>query len=163
MVADTMTQMYDTMADTARATVEAGRKVQESWVDAVQGGCREGVTPDSMFAQTDKMTRSFFPMMGRAMHTANEAMNTAFQSNMDLMRVASDWTTKAADTDLQERTRSLWDAGFNAARTNIEAFNRAARHNMENWTAFIQSTGMTGNGDQSRPRTDAQKNQPKKS
>ncbi len=142
MVAETkesMTQMFDTIADTARVSMEAGRRMQESWFDAI-GGEKTNPTFDAYFGQGEKVAKEFFPFVGKNMHTAAESFNTCMQAGMDVFRGACDMTMKGGEGDFYRKSHDLFDAGFNALRTNFNAINKAGRRVMENWATFCQST-----------------------
>lgn len=158
---ESMTQMYDTVADTTRATMEAGRRVQESWFDAVGGTGREPGAFEDVYAQSEKFTREWFPFVGKNMHTFAESVNTCFQATMDATRAASDVTMRSGDSDWYQKSRDLWDASFNAFRVSVNAVNKATKRTMENWASLCQAAGTHGSEPEGRNRPDSGKMPPK--
>ncbi len=142
MVAETkenMAQMFDTMADTARASMEAGRRMQESWFEAVGAPGKGEHGFEGFFGQGERMNREFFPFMNKNMQMTAEFVNTNFQTGMDTFKTFCDATTKSADGDAYRKTREMWDAMFGAFRTGFNAFNKVGIKTMENWATFCQT------------------------
>lgn len=134
-----MTQMFDNLADSARASMEAGRRIQESWFEAIGGSAKATPSFDGMFGQAEKIATGWLPVAGKNMQAVAETMNTTFQAGMDLFKTACDATMKSGEGDMYRKGRELWDATFSAYRNGVSAWNHAGRRIMENWAAFCQT------------------------
>lgn len=156
MVAETrenIAQMFDTMADTARASMEAGRRMQESWFEALGAPTKGENGFEGFFAQGERMNREFFPFMNRSMQTVAEFANTNFQAGMETFKTMCEATTRGSDVDMYRRTRDMWDAAFNAFRTGFQAMNKAGIKTMENWANFCQTACAECSTAKTTPKT----------
>ena len=156
MVAETkenMTQVLDTMADTARASMEAGRRMQESWFEAIGTPNKGEYGFDGCFTQGERMTREFLPFVGKNMQTVAEFSHANFQAGMDTFKTFSDTTTKCADVDFYRRSRDMWDAAFGAFRTGFNTLNKAGIKTMENWATFCQTACTESSNPKMAPKT----------
>jgi len=156
MVAETkenMVQMLDTMADTARASMEAGRRMQESWFEAIGAPTKGDHGFEGFFGQGERVNREFFPFMNKNMQTVAEFMNTNFQGGMDTFKSFCDATTKGADGDVYRKTRDMWDTAFHAFRNGFNAMNKAGIKTMENWASFCQTACTECSAPKMAPKT----------
>jgi hypothetical protein len=99
-------------------------------------------TKDKQFRDRETMNRMF--------DWWNEGLRAAWDTGR---RTQETWVrafTEAAQDDFQNtaeneenafyrRARRVWDAAFDAVRTNADAFGEATMRGMENYTSFFQS------------------------
>jgi hypothetical protein len=156
MVAETrenMAQMFDTMADTARASMEAGRRLQESWFEAIGGPNKGEQGFEGFFVQGERMTREFMPFMNKNMQMMAEFANSNFQAGMDTFKTFCEATTKGNEGDVYRRTRDMWDAMFGTFRTGFNAMNKAGIKTLENWANFCQTACAECSPSKMAPKT----------
>jgi hypothetical protein len=145
MVAETkenMTQAFDNMNETFRVAMDAGRRTQETFTRSMNDMWKNPMGFDMFFARGEKMAREFMPFMGRNMETFVDSMDTAFRTNMDVVKTATDTAMKGDDADMYRRSRQVFDAAFGAMRTNFETFAKAGSRTMENFSMFCKNTCM---------------------
>lgn len=136
---ENMAQMFDTITDTARASMEAGRRMHESWFEAIGVPSKGEHGFEGCFTQGERMTREFFPFVNKNMQATAEFMNANFQAGMDTFKTVCDVTTKSVDGDFSRRARDMWDAAFGAFRTSFNSLNKVGIKTLENWATFCQS------------------------
>lgn len=145
---ESMKQVFDTFAETARSSFETGRRLQESWFEAVgtglNGSSRKGFSFDGeCFAQ------QWFPMVGANVRFVVDAANEAFQAQLGVARLACDTLSKVGEKNFACEQSKLMDAGFAAVRTTMAAFGKASQAVIENWATTCRSAAGTkdcGNG-----------------
>lgn len=137
---DNVMQMFDNMNETFRVAMDAGRRSQESFVRSMGDMWKNPAGFDTFYARGEKFAREFMPFIGRNMETMAESFDTSFRANLDAFRTAANVSMKTEDTDLYRRTRQVFDAAFDAMRTNFEAFGKAGARTMENWSTFCKSS-----------------------
>lgn len=147
---ETMTKMFDAMAETARNTVEMGCRFQESWLDNMKSawkgqGADQPPTPNADWA------KDWWPFVGRNVQAAADTCDIAMKSGLSVVRKGCELTKKADGVDFYADSREMWDAGFEACRTNVDAFTKFGKLAAENWATFCKdafgssTSGKTSN------------------
>ena len=143
MVAETkdgMKQMFDTLADGFRTGIDAGRKTQEAWVETMDDARKSFRGFDVFFAYPDRFTKDWMPLMTKNTRAMVDCFDANVKAGMNVVKTACENTLNPEEGDFYTKNRNLWDATFEAARTNFDTFGKASKAAMDNWTAFCQST-----------------------
>ncbi|MCO6437044.1 MAG: hypothetical protein J5J06_08150 [Phycisphaerae bacterium] len=143
---ETMKRMFDSVAETARTTYEAGRRMQESWFDAVGSGLN-GESQKKFSFNGEGFMKQWFPMVGRNLGIWLDATNEAFQANMNVHRRTCETIGKFGEKDFVEEQRQLADASATSFRSTMDAYTKAGQAVSENWTNWCRSaTCCSGSG-----------------
>lgn len=140
---DVATHAFDLMTDSVRAGFETGRKAQEAWFEAWNGHAAADKGRDGMFAGVDRFAKAWAPFMAQNMQTAVECLEANCRAGLDVTRAACEVAGSADQSDFVQKSRRMWDAGFDAGRRQFEAFGQAAKSSADNWAALCNPT----NGD----------------
>ncbi len=151
---DNVMQMFDNVNETFRVAMDAGRRSQETFVRSMNDMWKNPTGFDTFFNfnRGDKMVRDFMPFVGKNMEMMAETMDASFRANMDAFRTATNVTMKNDDADMYRRSRQIFDAAFDAMRTNFETFGKAGARTMENWSTFCKSTCCEESNVRSAPK-----------
>ena len=142
MVAETkesMTKVFDCMSEGVRTAFDAGRRTQEAWFKAVGELWKRPGDADGFTARGERIFREFVPFVGKNMEMAAQCCDAGIRTGVDVFKVACDAASKPGETDAYDSTRQVWDATFQAVRTNFDAFGKAGARTMENCSAFCDS------------------------
>jgi hypothetical protein len=131
--------MFDSLTDTFRTAMDAGRKSQENFFRAVGDVYKTPADSDGFFGRGERMAREFVPFVGKNVQTFSECAETTFRTQADMIKLACDTVARTDDADVYRRTRTMWDATFGATRANIEAFGKAGTRMVENFSDFCRS------------------------
>lgn len=135
---ESMKQVLDTFAETARNSFETGRRFQESWFEALGTGIN-GQTRKGFGVSADGFAKQWFPMIGANLRFLTDASQEAFQANLGLCRLACDTITKVGEKNFAGEQNKLAEAGFAAVRTTMTAFGKAGQAIAENWSTTCRS------------------------
>jgi len=137
---DGMKQAFDTMADGFRSGFDAGRKAQEALFEAWGDAMKAPTGLDTMFTRPEQFFKGWLPFFAKNTRTMVDCMDANFRAGMDVFRTACDASMKVEDADFYKKSRSVWDATFDAARVNFDTVGKAGKAAMENWTNLCQTT-----------------------
>jgi len=135
-----VSEMFDTVSDGFRSTMESGRRSQESFFRAMGDTCRHTVDFDGVAGRGERMTRDFMPFVAKNFTIIGECFDAGFRGGLDVFKAACDVTFRTDDADMYRRSRQVWDAAFNAVRSNFDALGKAGTRTMENWSEFCRTT-----------------------
>lgn len=136
---ESMTKVFDCMGESVRTAFDAGRRTQEAWLKAVGEMWKYPGDADRFSNRGERVFREFVPFMGKNMEVAAQCCDTGIRTGVDVFRVACDVAGKPGDTDAYDATRQVWDAAFQAVRTNFDTFGKAGARTMETCSAFCDS------------------------
>jgi hypothetical protein len=136
---ETVSRMFGCMNDSLRAVVDAGQRTQESWLKASGEAWKRPAEFERLYNRGERIAREWVPFVGKTMDAATQSYDAGFRAGMDAFKTVCDVASKTDDADPYRRTRQLWDAAFDAARTNFDAFAKASARTLENCTAFCES------------------------
>jgi len=136
---ETMTKMFDCWNDGFRAAFDAGRKTQETWFKSLNESTKNPLGLDGFFASTEKFTKEFPPFVGRNMDAVANTCDATFRAGLEVYRAATETAMRPEEGDFYRKGRRIWDATFDAFRTNVDAIGKAATRGIENCTAFYQN------------------------
>ena len=142
MVAETkesMAKVFDCMSEGVRTAFDAGRRTQEAWFKAVGEMWKRPGDADGFSARGERVFREWVPFFGKSIEMATQCCDTGMRTGLDVFKTACDAAGKPGDTDPYETTRQVWDATFQAVRTNFDTFGKAGARTMENCSAFCDS------------------------
>lgn len=136
---DNMGKVFDSVNDGFRAAMDAGRRTQESWFNAMKESWKRPEDMDRCFSQGERFAREWVPFVGKTVETTTQACDAGFRSGMDVMKAACEAATKTDESDFYKRSRPVWDAAFDAMRTQFDAMNKAAVRTMDHYTLFCEA------------------------
>lgn len=136
---ETMTKMFDCWNEGFRATLEAGRRAQETWAKAFSEMNTTPLGFEAFFTTGERMAREFAPFVGKNMETFAQTCDTAFRANLDVFKAATEVAAHPEDGDFYKRSRRVFDVAFDAMRTNVDAFSKAAARSNELCSAFYRA------------------------
>ena len=146
---ETMTKAFDTFNDGFRAAVDCSQRTQETWFNYMRDAWRQPADFDRVLQRGERMMREWLPFVGGTMNTLAKAYDTNFKAGMDVFRTYCDGLSRGETTDVGKTTRQIWDAAFEAVRTNFDVMNRVSARTMENCAAFCEAAFIAeGNGKQ---------------
>jgi hypothetical protein len=142
MVAETkesMTKVFDCMSESVRMAFDAGRKTQDAWFKAM-GEMKSPGDTGHLNIRGERIFREFAPFISKNMEMAAQCCDAGIRSGADVFKVACDAAAgKPGDIDAYNSTRQVWDATFQAVRTNFDTFGKVGARTMENCTAFCDA------------------------
>lgn len=141
MVAETkesMTKVFDCMSESVRMAFDAGRKTQHAWFKAM-GEMKCPGDADHLNIRGERIFREFAPFVSKNMEMAAQCCDAGIRSGADVFKVACDAAGKPGDSDAYNSTRQVWDATFQAVRTNFDTFGKVGARTMENCSAFCDA------------------------
>lgn len=153
---ETMNKMFDCWNESFQTMFDAGRRAQESWTKTVAEASKNPANPtgfENFFNTGEKVAREFAPFVGKNMETFAKSCDTAFRTGMDVFKSATEVASHPEDGDLYQKSRKVFDVAFDAFRTNMEAFNKAATRNSELCSAFYQAVCTCPESGKSTPKT----------
>jgi len=136
---ETMTKMFDCWNEGFRAAFDAGRRAQETWARTFTDVTKNPTGFENFFATGEKMAREFPPFVGKNMETLAQTCDTAYRANLDVFKAATDVAAHPDEGDFYQRSRRVFDVAFDAFRTNVDTFNKAATRGSELCTVFCQA------------------------
>lgn len=143
MVAETkesVTKVFDCVSESLRTAFDAGRKTQDAWFKAVGEIWKRPGDADGFSAHGERIFREFAPFVGKNLELAVQCCDAGIRTGVDVFQAACDAAGKPGDTDAYDSTRQVWDATFQAVRTNIDTFGKAGVRTLENCSAFRDAT-----------------------
>jgi len=143
MVAETkesMTKVFDCMSESVRMAFDAGRKTQDAWFKAMGEMWKYPGDADHLNIRGERIFREFAPFVSKNMEMAAQCCDAGIRTGADVLKVACDVAGKPGDSDAYNSTRQVWDATFQAVRTNFDTFGKAGARTMENCSAFCDAT-----------------------
>jgi len=136
---ETMGKVFDSWTEGFRAAMDASRRTQETWFKAFSETTKNPFGFEGFFASSEKMAKEFAPFVGRSLDTFANTCDSSVRAGLDVFRAATEVTMRPEDGDFYKKSRRVWDAAFDAVRTNVDAVGKAASRGMENCTAFYQN------------------------
>ena len=147
--------MVETVNNSFRAAFDAGQRTQEAFFRASHEALRSPDV-DRFFPNGDKLMKQWVGYVGRNMEAMADAVNANFRSAIDIWDVA----TRNDQRDVYERTRQMWDAAFEGARTNFDVATKAANRTMELFSSMCDCSCC---GDERKGATSVPQSKPAKS
>ncbi len=142
MVAETkesMTKVFDCVGESVRTAFDAGRRTQEAWFKTMGEMWKNSGDSEVFPVRGERIFREFVPFWGKNMELAAQCCDAGIRTGVDVFKVACDAAVKPGEADAYDATRQVWDATFQAVRTNFDTFGKAGARTMENCSAFCDS------------------------
>jgi len=158
---DTMNKAFDTFNDGFKAAVDCTQRSQETWFNYMRNAVRQPGDVDRVVQRSERMVREWMPFVGGTMNTLAKAYDTNFRAGMDVFKTYCDGLSRGEAADMGKTTRQVWDAAFEAVRTNFDVITRVSARTLENCASFCETAFADDtNGRQpqaSRPTTKTEK------
>ena|SRR3990172_2513475 len=142
MVAETkenMTKVFDCMSEGVRTAFDAGRRTQDAWFKAMGDIWKRPGDAERFSGRGERIFREFVPFVGKNMEMAAQCCDTGLRTGIDVFKAACDAAAKPGETDAYDTARQVWDATFDAVRTNFDTFGKAGVRTMENCSTFCDA------------------------
>lgn len=133
---------FEVMADGFKTMMETSRATQESMFKAAGGWVPENMEQfpvEDMRQRGEKMVKTWQPMMKRNLDTTMALVDSNYKSGIDLAKASFDAMHDLNRENVEDRTRRVWDASFNAIRTNFNAISNASKTASETFMDFCHS------------------------
>ena len=150
---ETMSKLFDCWNEGLRTSLETGRRTQETWFKTMNDAANHPAGFETFFAPGEKVAREVSPFVGKSMETFAQTCDTAFRTNMDMFKAATEFAGNPDEFDVQKRSRRLFDVAFDAFRTNMDSFSKAATRNAETCSAFCQAVCSPETGAKAQSKT----------
>lgn len=136
---ETMNKAFETFNDGFRSAVDASQRTQETWFNFMRDAWRRPADMDRMFQRSERIINEWMPFVGTNMNTMVKAYDTNLRAGMEVFKTFFDNMSRGENTDMGKATRQVWDAAFEAARTNFDVMNRVSARTLENCAAFCEA------------------------
>jgi hypothetical protein len=143
---ETMNKAFDTFNDGFRSAVDASQRTQETWFNFMRDAWRRPADVDRVLQRTERIINEWTPFVGGTMNTMVKAYDTNLRAGMEVYKTIFDNMSRGESTDLGKTTRQVWDAAFEAVRTNFDVMNRVSARTLENGAAFCEAAFGNENG-----------------
>jgi len=154
---ETLTEVFETMSDAARTSLEAGRRTQEFWFDAMKDVFAGAQSFDRWTSFGEKVSREAAPLVAKNIEIFADTVDKTSRAGMDVLKTACDVALNANEGDFAGKSRAMWDASFSAMRTNVSAFSKLGQKTMENWASFCKNSSSDSAPAKAAPRTPSTK------
>lgn len=149
---ETMTEVFDTMSDAVRTSLEAGQRTQEFWFDAMKD-MMSGPHDFNRFSSFgEKISKEAAPLVAKNIEVVADTIDSSTRAGMDVLKTACDVALNANEGDISGKNRAMWDASFSAVRTNMSAFTKMGQKTLENWATFCKDTCSSTSPAKSAPK-----------
>ena len=119
---ETFTRMFESMNEGFRAAWDAGRRTQETFFKSATESAKFTTGFEPFFACSERFAREFVPFVGRTVETVAQTFDNGIRANVDVFKAACECAVKPEEGDFYKKSRRVFDAAFDAARTNFDAF-----------------------------------------
>ena len=131
-------KFFETMAENCRKAGETMLGTQKAWAcgDAGKGTA----VADMLSGPGSRFATELSPLIAKNVQTATDCVEASVRTGFDVFKTACEVGTKAADADVHDRTRRVFDAAFEGMRNNFDAMETAGKRTAEQWSAFCSTT-----------------------
>ena len=136
---ETMNKAFDTMNSGFRTAVDCGQRTQETWTNFMRDAWRNPGEFDRVTQRGERMMKQFFPFVGETMESFTRVCDANMRSGMGVFKAICETATPSDEADLGRKTRHIWDATFEAMRTNFDAMTKVSAKTLENYSAFCET------------------------
>lgn len=136
---ETMNKAFDTLNDGFRSAVDASQRTQETWFNFMRDTWRRPADMDRVLHRSERIVNEWMPFVGGTMNNMVKAYDTNLRAGMEVYKTYFDNMSRGEATDMGKTTRQVWDAAFEAVRTNFDVMNRVSARTLENCAAFCEA------------------------
>ena len=138
-----LNEHFKQFSENMRTVADAGLRARESMLRATCDALNKPAVWGEVTHSGSRFAKTAGPFASKNLTALEDCFDASFRSGLNVFATACDSTANSGDGDWQSQTRRLWDAMFEATRTNVEAASKAARATVENWSSFCRSTCET--------------------
>lgn len=135
--------MFETMAQNARKTMDASRRMQDSWFTTMTNFSKDTNMQNVGTGDQAKFTKSWFSLVNDNMQNFNEAAMSCFQTGLETSKVACDVATKMGEGDVYANQRKVMDSAFQGMQKNMDTLNKAGKSAADGWACLLKSKSAT--------------------
>jgi hypothetical protein len=136
---ETMNKAFETMNDGMKTAVDCTQRTQETFFRFMRDSWRNPGEFDKATQRGERMMKQFLPFMGETIETFTKACDANVRAGMGVFKTICDTATHTDEADFGKKTRQVWDATFEAVRTNFDVMSKMSTKAMENYSAFCES------------------------
>jgi len=152
---ETMNKAFETFNDGFRSAVDASQRTQETWFNYMRDAWQRPADMDRVVKRTERVVNEWMPFVSGTMNNMVKAYDTNLRAGMEVFKTCFDNLSRGEAIDPGKTTRQVWDAAFEAVRTNFDVMNRVSSRTLENCAAFCEAAfgNETGSGKMSSQPT----------
>lgn len=143
---ETMNKAFDNLNDGIRTAMDASQRTQETWFNCMRDSFRQPGDVDRMFRRGERVLNEWLPFVGGTMNTVVKAYDANLRAGMDIFKTYFDGLSRGETADIGKTTRQVWDATFEAARTNFDMMSRVSARTLENCASFCEAAFANDEG-----------------
>lgn len=136
---ETMNKMFEQMNAVFTGAIEAGQRMQQTWLDAMNGAGMRPAGFEEFEGSTERIAKEWAPFVSRNVEVFTQSCDIGVRAGQDVFNAAQELVAQPADGDYVNGARRFWDAGFDAVRLNVENFSKTGTQTLENYSKFAQS------------------------
>lgn len=136
---ETMNKAFDTMNSGFRSAVDCGQRTQETWMNFMRDSWRNPAEIERVTHRGERMMKQFFPFMSETMESFTRACDVNMRAGLGVFKTMCEAATPTEDADLGRKTRQVWDATFEAMRTNFDTMSKVGAKALENYSTFCET------------------------
>lgn len=136
---ETMNKAFDTVSNGFRTAVDCGQRTQETWMNFMRDSWRNPAEFERVAFRGERMMKQFIPFVGETMESFTRAFDVNMRAGMGVVKAICETTTPADEADLGRKTRQIWDATFEAMRTNFDTMSKVGAKTLENYSTFCEN------------------------
>ena len=161
---ETMNKAFDTVSNSFRTAVDCGQRTQETWMNFMRDSWRNPAEFERVATRSERVIKQFIPFVGETMESFTRAFDVNVRAGLGVFKAICETATPVEEADLGRKTRQVWDASFEALRTNFDTMTKLGAKTLENYSTFCETTfaddaPSTGNRPHSQPTRPANKNE----
>lgn len=136
---ETMNKAFETINDGVKTAVDCTQRTQETWMKFMRDAWRNPGEFDRVTQRGERMMKQIVPFFGETIDTFTKACDANVRAGMGVFKTFCDTATHADEADFGRKTRQVWDATFEALRTNFDVMSKMSTKTMENYSALCES------------------------
>lgn len=143
-----MGQTLDAMGDGFRAGLDATVKAQETWFDTMNEMFKNPANFGGFVPNTGQFANEWMPLMAENTRVMTDCFSANVREGLGVAKtvcqtgaMTGSMTGSMTDNaDSYQTARQVFDATFDALRTNFDAFGKASKSTMDNCSNFFKSS-----------------------
>lgn len=136
---ETMNKAFETFNDGFKTAVDCTQRTQDSWFKFMRDAWKNPMEFDRASQRGERMMKQFMPFVGETVETFTKACDANVRAGMGVFKTFCDTATHTDEADFGKKTRQMWDATFEAIRTNFDVMSKVGAKTMENYSAFCET------------------------
>ena len=136
---ETMNKAFDTMNSGFRTAVDCGQRTQETWTNFMRDTWKNPGEFERVAHRSDRMMKQFFPFVTETMEMFTRAYDANVKAGKGVFKAICETAAPSDEANLGRKTRQIWDATFEAMRSNFDVMTKVSAKTLENYSAFCET------------------------